>query len=67
MPRKVFVSYSHRQGEWVWDRLVPVLKAGGEPPLIDRERFRLGHVDSAAWAPAVEDHSLHQVQLKGWS
>lgn len=42
MPRKVFVSYSHRQGEWVWDRLVPVLKAGGAEPLIDRERFRLG-------------------------
>lgn len=42
MPRKVFVSYSHRQGEWIWDRLVPVLKAGGAEPLIDRERFRLG-------------------------
>lgn len=42
MPRKVFVSYSHRQGEWVWDRLVPVLKAGGAEPLVDRERFRLG-------------------------
>lgn len=42
MPRKVFVSYSHKQGEWVWDRLVPVLKAGGVELLIDRERFRLG-------------------------
>lgn len=42
MPRKVFVSYSHRQGDWVWDRLVAVLKAGGVEPLIDRERFRLG-------------------------
>jgi len=22
-PRRVFVSCSHRQGDWVWDRLVP--------------------------------------------
>jgi len=41
-PRKVFISYSHRQGDWVWDRLVPVLKAGGSEVLIDRERFEAG-------------------------
>jgi hypothetical protein len=39
---RVFVSYSWRQGEWVWDRLVPVLKAGGIETLIDRERFTAG-------------------------
>ncbi len=39
---KVFISYSHHQGEWVWGRLVPVLKAGGAEVLIDRERFRAG-------------------------
>lgn len=39
---KVFVSYSHRQGDWVWSRLVPVLKAGGAEVLIDKERFQLG-------------------------
>jgi hypothetical protein len=38
----VFVSYSWKQGDWVWDRLVPVLKAGGIEVLIDRERFRAG-------------------------
>ncbi len=39
---RVFVSYSHQQGPWVWDRLVPVLKAGGAEVLIDKERFQIG-------------------------
>jgi hypothetical protein len=39
---RVFVSYSWKQGKWVWDRLVPVLKAGGIEPLVDRERFKAG-------------------------
>jgi hypothetical protein len=38
----VFVSYSWKQGEWVWDRLVPVLKASRIEVLIDRERFKAG-------------------------
>jgi hypothetical protein len=38
----IFVSYSHRQGEWVWDRLLPVLEAGGATVHIDRERFTAG-------------------------
>ena len=50
MPPTVFVSYSWHQGEWVWDRLVPVLKAGGAEVLIDREQFKaaqavLGQMD----------------------
>ncbi len=39
---KVFVSYSHKQREWVWGRLVPVLKAAGAEVLIDVERFKAG-------------------------
>ncbi len=42
MPRSVFVSYSHQQGDWVWGRLVPVLKAAGVEVLIDLERFKAG-------------------------
>lgn len=39
---RVFVSYCHVQGEWVTDRLVPCLRAGGAEVLIDRERFEAG-------------------------
>lgn len=39
---KTFVSYCHEQGKWVWERLMPCLKAGGAEVLIDRERFVLG-------------------------
>lgn len=39
----VFVSYSHCQGDWVWDRFVPVLRAARVDYHIDRERFKAGH------------------------
>ena len=42
MPKKIFISYSHRQRDWVWERLVPCLKAGGAEVFIDRERFEAG-------------------------
>ena len=38
MSKTVFVSYSHKQGDWVWDRLMNCLKAGGTEVLIDREQ-----------------------------
>src|ERR1044071_1573939 len=39
---RVFVSYSWRQGEWVWNSLVPCLKAAGCEVLIDVERMVVG-------------------------
>jgi len=42
MSKKVFVSYCHKQGEWVLNRLVSCLKAGGAEVYIDRERFKAG-------------------------
>ena len=38
---KVFVSYSHKQGKWVRDRLVPCLEAAGAELLMDRD-FEVG-------------------------
>lgn len=41
--KKVFVSYSHKQGRWVLERLVPILKAAGcGEVLIDKDRFTAG-------------------------
>lgn len=43
MTKIPFISYSHKQGKWVWERLTPVLRAAGCTELIiDRERFRAG-------------------------
>jgi len=42
MPKSVFISYCHNQGDWVWDRLVPCFRAGGADVHIDRERFGVG-------------------------
>lgn len=39
---KVFVSYRHAQGDWVWTHLVSTLEAGGATVLIDKDRFRAG-------------------------
>src|SRR5271166_4788456 len=43
MPKSVFISYSRKQGEWVWGRLVPCLKAGGAEALFDEGEFEAAH------------------------
>ena len=53
---RVFVSYSSKQREWVWDRLVPCLKAGGAVVLIDRERFKAG-ISVAGQMDATQDEA----------
>ncbi|MBL8293442.1 MAG: toll/interleukin-1 receptor domain-containing protein [Bryobacterales bacterium] len=42
MGRKIFISYSHRQKDWVRDKLVACLRAGGTDVVIDDERMRVG-------------------------
>jgi hypothetical protein len=38
----VFVGYCRAQSDWVWNRLVPCLRAGGAEVPIDRERCVAG-------------------------
>lgn len=42
--RRVFVSCSHRQAEWVLGELCVALRAGGAQVLVDRERFEAGYL-----------------------
>lgn len=56
MPKKVFVSYSHKQSGWVWNNLVPCLRAGGAEVSIDVERFHAGK-DVTAQMDAEQDTS----------
>ncbi|MGH9836009.1 MAG: toll/interleukin-1 receptor domain-containing protein [Blastocatellia bacterium] len=42
MSKKVFVSYSHKQSEWVRNRLIPCLRYGGAEMDPDYERFKAG-------------------------
>jgi len=42
MSKKIFISYSHAQRDWVVDRLASSLRGGGAEVLIDLERFRPG-------------------------
>jgi hypothetical protein len=44
----VFVSYCHAQGNKVWDRLVPCLRAGVAAVHIDRQRFAVARRDCLA-------------------
>jgi len=41
--RKLFISYCHKQGDWVWNRLAPILRATGDVEvLLDTEHFKAG-------------------------
>lgn len=42
MKKKIFISYSHKQGQWVKDVLLPTLNAGRADVLIDSTRFEAG-------------------------
>ena len=39
---RIFVSYSHKQSEWVHSRLLPVLRAAGAEVLVDIDHFKAG-------------------------
>ncbi len=50
----VFISYSDREGEWVWNWLVPRLRAASLRICIDRESFDIGVPSLTNMERAVE-------------
>ncbi len=78
MSKKVFISYSHQQSDWVRDRLVPCLRYGGAEVVIDYEHFQAGqsvigqmdgHQDAAELAVLVltpdylaSDYCVHEME-----
>ena len=54
-PFDVFISYSHLDEEWVWDWLLPRLKAAGLAICIDRECFDPGVPSLVNMERAVEN------------
>lgn len=38
----IFISYSHKQSDWVHPNLIPILRAAGGSPLVDIDHFRAG-------------------------
>lgn len=78
MSKGVFISYRHQQRQWVRDKLLPCLRAGGAEVLIDYEHFAAGQTvigqmdalqDSAARNVLVvtpdylaSDYCLHEME-----
>jgi TIR domain len=61
--KRVFISYSHRQGEWVWDSLYPCLVAGGAEVLIDRKRFEAGRAVFDQMEATQDQADIHVLVL----
>jgi hypothetical protein len=57
---KVFVSYSHGRSDWVRDRLVPCLEAGGAEVLIDWKLFTAGRT-VLGQMDTTQDHAQRHV------
>ena len=57
MGKKIFVSYSHRDQDWVRNRLAVCLHAGGTGVLIDEERMRVGSDPVVGQMDALQDEA----------
>ncbi len=62
--QRIFISYSHRQGDWVLDHLLPVLHAAGAGEvLIDRERFLAGRAVKGQMDATQDQATRHLLVL----
>jgi hypothetical protein len=62
--QRIFISYSHHQGDWVLNRILPVLHAAGAGEvLIDLERFRAGRGVKGQMDATQDQASRHLLVL----
>ncbi len=58
---RIFISYSHQQIDWVKNRLVPCLSAGGAEIIIDYQHFTIGKAvvgQMDHWQDQADKHLL---------
>lgn len=63
MGKKVFISYSHKQIDWVKSRLVPCMEAGGAEVLIDYKKFGAGKAVVGQMDATQDSADLHLLTL----
>jgi len=51
----VFISYGHRNHDWVWNELIPVLRTAGINYCIDKEHFEPGRKSVSEMARCVKE------------
>jgi len=63
MAKKVFVSYNHKQIEWVKSRLIPCLTAGGSDILVDYKEFGAGRTVIGQMDSTQDKADIHLLVL----
>ncbi len=63
MGKKVFISYNHKQVDWVKNRLVPCLEAGGAEALVDYKKFGAGKAIIGQMDATQDSADLHLLTL----
>ena len=63
MAKKIFISYNHKQIEWVKSRLIPCLTAGGADILVDYKEFGAGRTVIGQMDSTQDKADIHLLVL----